>query len=548
MLAALISLIDWLGARPIQWRSFFEERDVDRMPSLRRMTSNIAAQIMAFVASMVDRIVLVGILLRAWGPDVFSDFAVLQSVAQLLVVAELSMQLYFINVMQSAHVNGDQAAFRRLSSIHLGVILTIVSALGCALLAFAILGRMDLLVNIAHIDPSTAMKVFVLYGFGSLLAIIRSTTTTIYIAAGNFAVSILLSAAILMASTCASVVVALMGGGPFVLALSYFIVTGVAGVVYVQWDTRRRYPNMQGPPEIPNSVEFTAAVRHVKWFALQTFAPAIWLQMPILLLNASKVAGHEITAFLLIRTMANQLRLIFQFAAVGTGIEIATHAHAGEFERAWRLSAIVGVLTTVLCAASAAAIMSFGPVITLYWTGDPTLFSFNMAFLMLIPMLLVAPLQQPTSMLQFANMTFAPGLQRLLQIALGPVLCLAGQYVGGAMGLVAGLAIAEVVAYWSVVGLIARIDFFTGFARYAMISLSAGAAAFIWSLIVGDALTAAFASIGVIAMGFKLAIWSIITVAPLSYICLPTSSRARLNIVLHSAMTFALRRMSRFMP
>ena len=477
---------------------------------------------------MVDRIVLVGILLRAWGPDVFSDFAVLQSAAQLIGVAELSMQLYFINVMQSAFVNGDLMGFRRLSSIHLGIILTIVGMLFCALVGFGFLGQLDLIVNISHIAPSTATNVFLLYGCGVILGIIRSTTTTVYIAAGDFATSILVGASILMARTCVSVIVALLGGGPLALAIVFLVVNGAVGVAYVQWDTRRRYPKLQGPPKAPNWGELCEAVRHVKWFALQTFAPAIWLQMPVLILNASKVGGHEITAFLLLRTMANQIRLIFQFAAVGTGIEIATHAHAGEYERAWRLSAVIGILTTVLCAASGAAIVSFGSVVTHYWTGDPTLFSLNMALLMLAPMLLVAPLQQPVSMLQFANMTFAPGLQRLLQIILGPAFCLAGQYVAGASGLVAGLAIAEVAAYWSVVSVIARIDFFKGFAKYAFVSLAAGVGAFVWSVAAGEALMRFYPSIGIIAMFAKAAVWTLITVIPLGYACLPKPTRVRM--------------------
>ena len=509
------------------------------------MTSNIAAQVIAFAASMVDRIVLVGILLRAWGPDVFSDFAVLQSAAQLVTIAELGMQLYFINVMQSAHVNGDRELFRRLSSIHLGVILTIVGALGCVVLGFGAFGDVGFLVNITHIEPVSALRIFILYACGNLLGIVRSTTTTIYIAAGDFAVSILVGACILMASTCVSVLVALAGGDALALAVVYFSCTGVLGLAYVQWDTRRRYPWRLGAPALPSYRELVDAARHVKWFALQILAPAVWLQLPVLILNAWKVSGHELTSFLLLRTMVNQIRLIFQFAAVGTGIEIATHAHRGELERAWRLSAVVGVLTTVLCAVSAAGIVAFGPIVTLYWTGDPTLFSQGMALLMLAPMLLVAPLQQPTSMLQFANMTLAPGLQRLLQIALGPVLCLAGQYAAGAMGLVAGLAIAEVIAFWSVVSLIARIEFFTGFARYAAVSLVVGAAAFAWSVFAGDILMAAYASTGIVAMGIKAGAWLTITAAPLGYMCLPKPMRARLLNASRSIWSPALRRFTR---
>ena len=80
------------------------------MPSLKRMTSNIAAQVVAVAASVIDRIILVGLLLRSWGADVFSDYSVVQSWASLLLIAELGIQFYFQNVQQAAFVARKQAA------------------------------------------------------------------------------------------------------------------------------------------------------------------------------------------------------------------------------------------------------------------------------------------------------------------------------------------------------------------------------------------------------------------------------------------------------
>ena len=60
-------------------------------------------------------------------------------------------------------------------------------------------------------------------------------------------------------------------------------------------------------------------------------APTVWLQAPVLVFAARGVVGAEIAAFLLMRTMVNQIRQSFQFAAVGAGLEIATFSHAGDF-------------------------------------------------------------------------------------------------------------------------------------------------------------------------------------------------------------------------
>jgi hypothetical protein len=81
------------------------------------MTSNIAAQVFSLAASTIDRIVLVAILLRHWGADVFSAYAIIQSAASLVLLSELGMQLYFQNAQQAAFVADDRVAFRRLASL-----------------------------------------------------------------------------------------------------------------------------------------------------------------------------------------------------------------------------------------------------------------------------------------------------------------------------------------------------------------------------------------------------------------------------------------------
>ena len=90
------------------------------MASLRRATSNIAAQVVSLAAALIDRIVLVGLLLREWGADTFADYAIVQSWAALLLTVELGAQIYFQNEEQSAFVAGDKTRFRRIAGTHLG--------------------------------------------------------------------------------------------------------------------------------------------------------------------------------------------------------------------------------------------------------------------------------------------------------------------------------------------------------------------------------------------------------------------------------------------
>ena len=141
-----------------------------------------------------------------------------------------------------------------------------------------------------------------------------------------------LTAIFLTINTVAAIIAVLAGAGPLTLAAIYLVVTGIGSVAYFAWDARRRYADWVASPATPTGAELRALGVHIKWFSLQTIAPTIWLQTPILVFNAWRVSGEDIAAFLVVRTMVNLIRQSFQFAAVGAGLEIATLSHRGDFQ------------------------------------------------------------------------------------------------------------------------------------------------------------------------------------------------------------------------
>ena len=498
------------------------------MASLKRMTSNVAAQIFAVVASLVDRIILVGFLIRSWGADLFADYSVIQSASTLLLIAELGIQIYFQNVQQAAFVAGDKAAFRRASAIHLGLILSIVAALTLLLSMLTLLGATDGFLHLNQIDARASRAVLWLLGVGNLLTLIRSTTTSIYSAMGHFAFTVVMTAVALIVTTLASIVAVLMGAGPTALSAIYLIVSGAGSLIYFRWDIARRFPEWVSGPAAPTLAELRAAITHLKWFALQIIGPTVWLQAPVLVFDAYSVSGREIASFLLIRTMVNQIRQAFQFATIGAGIEIAPLAHGGDFRGAWKLSARIGLMTTVLCGVMVAAVLIFGEDVTRFWVGDATLFSKEIAIFLLAPLLAVVFLQQPVALLQYANMSLAPGLQRLFQIVLGPLLCILGQKFYGVTGLVIGLAISEVVANWALLPLLAGMKMFSDFPRSCLGAAGAGLAAMAASLAVGFGLMHVYPASSLAALAMKMAVWTLLTLVPMMLVTLPEKVRQSL--------------------
>src|SRR5580658_3890618 len=175
------------------------------MASLRRATSNIAAQVVSLAAAVIDRIVLVGLLLHEWGAETFADYAIVQSWAALLLMVELGAQIYFQNEEQNAFVRDDKPRFRRLSSIHLGLSLAVVAPLALLFTLFVFFGGADAALHRPHFDLTSARWILWLLGLGNLLSVLRAPASAVYSATGEFAYVTLISAGSVVINTLSAV-------------------------------------------------------------------------------------------------------------------------------------------------------------------------------------------------------------------------------------------------------------------------------------------------------------------------------------------------------
>ena len=502
------------------------------MASWRRATSNIAAQIVSLAAGVFDRIVLIGLLLRMWGADTFGAYAVVQSWAGLLLMVELGAQIYFQNEEQHAYVRGDAAGFRRIVATHQGLSLLVVAPLMAAFTALVATGGADRALQIPGFSVGDARWMLWLLGVGNLLSVLRAPSSVVFSATGEFAWVTLASAGMTVLNSAAAFLAVSFGAPPLVVAALFFALYGVGALAFFQIQVRSRRREWMAPPALPTRAEFLATFGHVKWFALQMIAPTVWLQTPVLVFAARGVAGAEIAAFLLMRTMVNQIRQSFQFASVGAGLEIATFSHAGDFARAWAITAEVGRMTTMLAAGFVGGILAFGPTVTLYWTGDGDLYDVRIAAAMLLPLLVIAPMQQPVALLQYTNRSREVGLLRLGLVVFGPLGCVVGQTLGGAPGVATGLGIAELLAYGALVPRLSQMREFDGFLSYLArtLALGIGATALCWGA--GLAIHAWMQPVGLLAFMAEVFVWGCAVVLPILFAALPhklkRAARARL--------------------
>jgi hypothetical protein len=136
-------------------------------------------------------------------------------------------------------------------------------------------------------------------------------------------------------------------------------------------------------------------------------------------------------------------------------------------------------------------------------------------------LLIVAPLQQPLALLQYANRSREIGLLRLGLVIFGPVGCVLGQGLAGPPGVAAGLGVAEILAYALVAPRFAVMPSISGFFPYFGKTLSIGVAT---AALSGGAAWALHVFVRPYTLAMFLAevvVWGCLIVLPLLYIALP---------------------------
>jgi len=497
------------------------------MASLRRIGGNVAAQVVALAASLVDRIVLVGLMLRTWGPDLFADYAVLQSWATLLAVGDLGIQIYFQNVERSALARGDLAGFRRLAAIHLWLLLVFcgtLAAVGLATLPFA-----TALARNAPLDKAETVLILVLIGAGSLSAVVRSAVTTRSIALGDFARITLLGAMGQLALTVTSSVAVLLGAGPVAVATLYFVVFGVAIQVATARDCAFRHPASVVRAARPTGAELADLGSHLGWLGVVSLAPTVLLLVPVILFGLLGLPGSAIAGFLLLRTLVNLLRQFFQFAALGAGLEISAHAHRGDFATAWRLSAAIGRWISVVGAVASVGLLCFGREVVALWSGTASLYDPAVAAWLALGVVATGPFQQLLALLQFTNQSRIPGQLRLIQVAAAAVMVPAGLAASGVAGAAAGLTLAEIVACVAAVPALSRSRRFPGVAAELGVAAALSFGGTVWAGGAGWALLSALGPTSPAGFAAVAAAWGVVGALPPVVAALPATLRSRLQ-------------------
>jgi O-antigen/teichoic acid export membrane protein len=494
---------------------------------LARIFKNFGAQLISLGLSALERFVTAGLLIRAWGADAYSDWLVVGSTAGLIGLTELGVSVYFGNIWQKAFAAGDSALFQRTLSlavatlIGFGVVLALT--IGAALGPFSLASTLEL-----HTMPlGTATLVLLLLSSAVVSRIMRGCLSQIYRGRGMYAAGTVIDQMFTASVLVATIAVALSGAGPLAVATATVLCDILFGWLFVMWNLRTRFPELHLYPVLAERAEVEDLLAKVKWFALWQGASALWLNLPMVVMNQFGIAGSSVVGFVLVRTLVNMGRQIGTMLSLAAAVELAGSLHAGAERRALAHAQQVGQLLSATSAVSAIAILEFGRPFVSVWSGRPGMFEPGVAAWMVGASLVLAPAVPLSFLHMLANRPRTPALANMAQVAVGLPAMVGLSIPFGIVGATAGLAIGEAVGAVALVSALCAPSLGGNYLGYLANCAASTLKAAFWAGAVALALRALYEPQGSIGLFLAGGLWMILGAVPALFVAMPQAERLK---------------------
>lgn len=423
---------------------------------IARAGKNFGAKLLGLAISFADRFLVVGVLLRSWGANLYAEWAILMAAAGFLALGEMGLNIYFGNLWQQHSASGDKAAFQRTLGLALAWSIALGASLAALLAAALVATDVAGALSIRLLSREDAQIVLVLLCVGTISRSMRGAVSQLYRGRQQYAVGTLVDQVQFATLAAASLLAAALGASPLILAIVFAACDIAVGWGVMIGDLKRRFPDLVFKPQCPTQAEIREIARHTKWLALQQGIPVAWLQAPVLALGVIGVGGSALVSFTIQRTLvafARQIAMTFSFSV---GVELADAVHNGHRGAVVHHLQRSAVMLSAVLTAIAVGIMEFGEPFIKLWTGQAELFDPTVSLWLLIAAAAAVPSMPLLALLTFINMVRPAAIAQIVQLGAGIICLLALAPNFGVAGAAAGLAVGDIVAFCIALPLLAR--------------------------------------------------------------------------------------------
>jgi O-antigen/teichoic acid export membrane protein len=409
-----------------------------------RIGREYAAQVVILLVTLIDRLIVAAVFVRAWGAEGFALWSLAASAAGMVALFDFGLNLYYGNKLAFAVEQGRTADARQILSAG-NLTMTMAMVIG-AIAAFAGLILFGDRWSDMAIDPATASVALVLI-IATAARTAMAVQYNLYRAHRELVRNTLILAAADLARSLMMAGLALIGAGLLAVAVASSAVMLLIAVVLVLLDTGRRYPGFGFAMAPPHRSEMKEMVSTSSGYWIQSAPVTALTHLPLFMLAASGAAGAAIATFVLVRTLANFARTGMQLFSIVLGYEAGRRTAIGDHEGV----AVVYLEGSLLLGAKAAAaggvlLAVAEPLFTL-WTGRSDLFDPLLLWLGLGPVLFVPTLIMAHNYFTSVNLPWAIAAGRAAQFVLTLAFFYMAPITNDAVRMMASLALGELVGF-----------------------------------------------------------------------------------------------------
>ena len=498
---------------------------------LARIGQNFAAQILSLVLSIVDRLVVAGLMVRSWGADGFADWAVLFATAGLITMLECGHNIYVGNSLQKAHAEGNTRTFHRTFAVALwcgGAIFVVLTIIGAA---FIFVADLTSETSLKSMSPDSGLLVIALVGMCLVSRAARAAIAQTYRGRSIYAIGTLVGLVLSFITMVVTIVALLAGAGAVVVGAIFLVCELVFGWGLMVFDLKRRFPDLSFMPTRPSGGEVLNIFNHLKWFAFHIITPQAWLHAPVLLLGMTGVAGAQIASFVLLRTLTGMSRQMSTLLSLASGVELTSSYHRDGSGSITEKLVALGLFISVASALVAALLLVFGESFLALWTGERELFDAVLLGWLLFALMLFVFAVPIKTMLSLANEAKIVALANVIQLAVGLPAFVLLAAVFGVSGGSAGLALGEFAGGIVALSLLASPVLPLQYVRYFCTVAMASLLAFGWCYLVGKFTFEIVEPSNLMRFTLSVVLVCLVGMLPCLWLAAPLGLRRRLRAV-----------------
>jgi O-antigen/teichoic acid export membrane protein len=359
------------------------------MSNLTRLLREQAGQMIGVCVTLLERIVLTGMLYRTWGHGDFEKWSACTALAGFISVFEFGFNLYFNNRITVDTERRNLAAAKR----HYDIANTVFLVL--SLVGFMVITAAPVIVPTlaGQTIGEDGLPIVACIAGAAALRLAACGASSLYRANKQYSRLTIITAASEVMRIAVTVLVVALGGGVISAAVVTLLVTAAMQWAFIFYDTRRRFHPHRIGLGLPNWEESAVGIAIASGYFAQNVPLTVLAFLPVLVLarHGHMEGAGALAIFVLMRTLTGLPRAILQALGIVSGQECGRRLAGGDQPGAMLTLKHSGRAFAALSGIATGLLLGAGSEISVLWTGstDATAFSYLVAGA--IPMVL-APL------------------------------------------------------------------------------------------------------------------------------------------------------------